>query len=140
MFWVNTLIEKSLPSELRKLLVAQNPPWSQNKLAEVLRFRDSSLVSQWMSGKKVPGELYCLRIARLAAPEDRQFWIEQSGLSAEDLAEIADALALPPPSIASGEEIELLDLFRDPEGGIESSLKDLITHTLGERRARKSGK
>ena len=89
-----------------------------------------------MQGKKEPGPLLCLRIVRFAAPEDHQFWIQQSGLGAEDIAEIASALALPAPTALSRFEIEVLDLLRNPVGKIELSLKELITHTLEERRAR----
>ena len=89
-----------------------------------------------MSGKKIPGELLCLRIARLAAPEDRQFWIEQSGLSAEDLASIAEVLGLPSPATLSSEESGILNLLRHPETQIEKSLIDMILHTLQERRDR----
>lgn len=109
---------------------------TQTALAELLGI-DPSMPSNWVSGRREPGPVQCLLLASLSVRVDeRQWWIGKSGLDNKRLQIIADLLSVPIQTL-SHDEAELLEFWRSPQGQIESSLKDLITHTLGERRGKK---
>jgi hypothetical protein len=96
---------------------------------------DPSMPSNWVAGKREPGPIQCLLLASVASEqEEREFWIEKSGIDNNKLRLIAEALSLPTPTVPSGEEIQLLQWWRGPQQNpMEEGIRKVVEALLRTR-------
>lgn len=126
-FWWSVLESVEL---IKKIL--RNRGISQRELAALCNI-DSSQISRYLSGDRIPSPFACLILSGFAEGADRVKWVTLSGLSRDQLHLLSRALGTPEPRIISTQDRALLEWFRAPADSIETSIRDLVTQLLAVR-------
>jgi len=112
---------------------------TQGGLAEKLNI-DQGQVSRYLSEdttqRSFPSDMVCIKMAGLAAPEDKKLWLQRAKVSSTDLKLLAAGLNVDEPTILDAFERGIMEIIANPQGDLETSLVALMRAAVKMRQSK----